>query len=198
MPPSSPPDPSSIRAPHPLARLLAERLGGEGRILDFATGSGRNRAALERAGFEVTAVDDEAAAGSSLRPVAGGPFRAAVSTHGFLHGTADEAIARVRAVAAALEPGGWVYATFGSSRDARFGKGTRLGPQTYAPAEGDERGVPHAFFDEAQLRGALAGVLEIESLEERGVDGIAGAWAHEQRPLEAAVHWFVVARRPGQ
>jgi len=60
MPTPSPQDESSIRPPHPLAARLVERLRErpESRILDFGAGSGRNSAALRRAGYDVVTVDD--------------------------------------------------------------------------------------------------------------------------------------------
>lgn len=196
MPPTSPQDESSIRAPHPLARCLIERLAGHGRVLDFASGSGRNGSALARAGFDVTALDDVAA--GSDDPLAGigdGSFRAVLSTHGFLHGTSAQVVRRLNTVASALEPGGLLYATFGSSSDARRRRGARVDAHAYAPIEGDERGVPHAFFDRQRLCDVLAPHFTLEMLEERTVDRIAGAWAHAELALAGAVHWFVVARR---
>ncbi|MBV8490962.1 MAG: class I SAM-dependent methyltransferase [Candidatus Eremiobacteraeota bacterium] len=163
-------------------------------MLDFATGRGRNAAALELAGLQVTALDDATAASDApFARLGEGRFDAAISTHGFLHGNAAEIERRVRAVARHLTPGAPFYATFGSSRDARFGRGMRIDERTYAPADGDEAGVAHAFFDRDSLRAILEPVLAIETLEERMVDEIAGSWAHRERPLERAVHWFAIA-----
>jgi hypothetical protein len=35
----------------------------------------------------------------------------------------------------------------------------------------------------------------IESLDEHGVDEVAGAWAHREHPLTGAAHWFVIAQK---
>ena len=174
---------------------LRERLPGRVRVLDVAAGSGRNTAALERAGFDVLAVDDEAAMRVSAMRSLHGAFAGAVSTHGFLHGTAAEIAERLDALAAHLEPDAVFAATFGSTRDARFGKGTAIDLSTYACDEGDEAGVPHAFFTQSQLCALLEPEYEIESIEERDVDEIAGKWAHQGLRLAGAVHWFVLARR---
>jgi hypothetical protein len=182
---------------HPLAQRLIECLRGERgrRVLDFAAGSGRNAAALRRAGFTVIEVDDAAAdSGESLTRMKE-RVAAVLSTHGLLHGTAPAIAARVHAIAAVLEAGGWLCATFGSSRDARFGEGQRIADATYAPTAGDERGVAHTFFNREELRALLDPLFAIESLTERGVDEVAGLWAHQERPLTGAVHWFVIARR---
>jgi SAM-dependent methyltransferase len=194
-PARSPEKAPSIAAAHPLATLLIERLGGgpARRVLDFASGSGRNARALADAGFSVVALDDRVAA--SLDPLAGiqSPFAAALSTHGLLHGAPEAIGRRLSQLAHVLVKNGLLYATFGSVRDARFERGERVDDYTYAPASGDERGVAHAYFDRARLTRLLEPHFAIESLEERSVDSVAGAWAHRKRPLAGAVHWFAIA-----
>ena len=164
------------------------------RVLDFACGRGRNTAALRAAGIAVVAVDDAAAAAEPLRVVSE-PFDAVISTHGLLHGTPDAIESGVRAIAERLRIGGFLYATFGSSRDERFGHGQELGGWTFAPLDGDESGVPHTYYDRDRLTAMLAPYFHIESLEEVGVDETAGRWAHSAHPLRGAVHWFAIARR---
>ena len=176
---------------------LIERLhAGDGvRILDFGCGSGRNSAALRAAGFSVVAVDDATAeAAEPLRDVSE-PFDAVISTHGLLHGTHDAIALRVRAIAERMRTGGLLYATFGSSRDDRFGRGQQLGDWTFAPLDGDERGVPHTYYDRDRADALLAPYFHGESLEESGVDEITGRWAHSVKPLRGAVHWFAIVRR---
>lgn len=194
MPPSSPPEPSPIAPPHPLALALAERLRAHPgvRVLDFCTGRGRNATALRSAGFDVVAVADGDADRDDALP-GGEPFAAAISTHGLLHGIPERIDARVAAIAARLEPGGLFFATFGSIADARFGRGTRLGPSTFAPDDGDERDVAHTYFTRAQLDRRLRRHFEIERMWEVEADAIAGSWAHARLPLHDAVHWFLVA-----
>jgi len=180
-----------------LAERLIERLQRrpQSRVVDFATGSGRNAAALRLAGFAVVTVDDATAA--SEAPLTGlqNPVDAVISTHGLLHGTPPAITARVRALAGALGESGLLYATFGSRRDARFGQGERIDDSTFAPLEGDERGVAHAYFDRKGLEEILGDYFEVESLEEVRADQIAGSWAHRGRPLTEAVHWCVIARK---
>jgi len=181
---------------HPLAQRLIEHLQRQpgGCVLDFAAGSGRNSAALRAAGISVVDVDDARAASRDPLP-AGVRFAAALSTHGLLHGTPESIAAALTAIAERLGRGGRLFATFGSSRDARCGVGTSLGPSTYAPAEGPERGIAHTYFDRAALDALLAPHFVVESLEECGVDGVVGSWAHAGDPLRNAVHWFAVARK---
>lgn len=197
MPPSSPQDESSIRPPHPLAQRLIDRLRERpgSRVLDFCAGNGRNAAALRRAGYAVVAMPDSAAEDPDPLPASLGRFAAAVSTHGLLHGTTAAIARRVGAIAARLEPGAPFHAVFGSADDARFGKGRCIEPGTFAPLDGDERGVAHTYFTRAALHALLAAHFAIERLEERAVDAIAGSWAHPTQPLAGAVHWFAIARR---
>lgn len=156
-------------------------------MLEVGTGSGRNTRALLAAGFEVASLDAE------------GPVcAAALSSHALLHGTRAQWSALLARIARALEPGAPLYATFGSVNDARYAVGAEIEPRVYAPLEGDEIGVPHIFFTESELREALAAAWEIVAIEERVVDEIAGAWAHERAPLRDARHWFVIARTRAQ
>jgi SAM-dependent methyltransferase len=168
----------------------------ESRILDFAAGSGRNAEALRRAGFAVVAIDDDAAASEQALEELPNRFDAVVSTHGLLHGSCETIASRVRRIAAHLEPGGLFYATFGSTRDARFGLGERIDDSTFAPLDGDERGVAHVYFDRQGVLALLDPHFEVESIEEHGVDDVAGSWAHRERALRGAAHWFAIARKP--
>jgi SAM-dependent methyltransferase len=181
--------------PHPLALRLIDRLQGrpQAAVLEFASGSGRNARALERAGRSVVEIDDATAASPAAFAGVSGPFAAALSTHGLLHGTPSIIAGNLRQIAERLEEGGLLYATFGSAGDARFAKGERIDEFTYAQLDGEERGVPHAFFDRRRLRALLEHRFSIESIEEHMVDEVAGSWAHRERPLSGAVHWFAVA-----
>lgn len=182
---------------HPLPERLIEHLQHRpgALVLDFASGSGRNGAALRAAGFTVLAVDDRRAATTAPLTPPDTAVAAAVSTHGLLHGTPQRIAAALGAIADSLENGGRLYATFGSVRDARFGQGERLGDWTFAPTEGDERGIAHTFYDRERLDALLRVYFTPESIEELDADRTAGAWAHAERPLQGSVHWFVVAKK---
>jgi SAM-dependent methyltransferase len=181
---------TNLRRAHPLAIALVERLRTRthARILDVGSGSGRNTDALKAAGFAVHSVPDAQLATFSVPP----DFDAAISTHALLHGTAVTVAELLARIAHALKAGAPFYATFASTRDARYGKGTRIDDETFAPREGDEKGVAHVYFNERRLRDLLAPHFTIESLEERNVDEIVGRWAHAEKP-RGSVHWFVHA-----
>jgi hypothetical protein len=180
-----------------LAERLIERLQSQRniRILDFATGIGRNAEVLRRAGFTVIALSDDAAASDLPLEDERERFGAVLSTHGLLHGPARSIASRLRSISEHIEPGGWLFATFGSTGDARYGRGEQIDESTFAPNGGDERGVPHAYYDRKRLCALLEPLFELESLEEHRVDDVAGKWAHARRPLAGAAHWFAVARR---
>ncbi len=182
---------------HPLALELIDRLHEKdhARVVDFGSGRGRNTQALVEAGFEVIAISDEDASDRSALDGPAGSFDAVLTTHALLHGTPQSVAERLDAVARALREEGLLYATFASVRDARYGKGERLADATFAPSDGDERGVPHVYFDEPSLRAIVAPNFTIESLEERDADRIAGTWAHPHTPLRGAVHWLLRAVR---
>lgn len=170
---------------------MIEALGNPpARVLDVGTGSGRNARALRAAGFQVDALDDAAVA--ELSQYARASYDAIVSTHAFLHGDSIGAASMTVNARAALRAGGLFYATFASNRDRRFASGTRIDAQTFAPDRGDEAGIAHVYFDEAQLRALLEPYFAIDSLEEVAVDEIVGRWAHAQQP-SGSVHWFVRA-----
>jgi hypothetical protein len=189
---SSPFEQGTIRPPHPLALRLAARLRVGTRALDVGAGRGRNAAAFTKRGVAVAAVSEEDA--SALR-LPGGTFEGALVTHALLHGMPEHIAALVALIAARLAPAAAFAATFASTQDRRFGEGERLGEQTFAPTSGDERGVAHSYFNDAQVRALLEPVFAIVTIEEVSVDDVAGRWAHPTAPLQGAVHWFVEATR---
>jgi SAM-dependent methyltransferase len=191
MNPDSPPE-RNLRRPHPLALALIDVLRPQrgARVLEVGSGSGRNTTALRDAGLHVHAIPDSATpsfAGATA-------FDAALSTHALQHGNRETIASLVHAIARSLKGDAPLYAAFGSKSDARFGKGTRVEADTFAPLDGDERGVAHTYFDEPGIRELLAPYFEIESLEEQNVDDVVGRWAHAERP-SGMIHWIVRARR---
>lgn len=194
--PLSPQGHDTIVTPHPLAEALIQRLASRprARVLEFASGSGRNARALRAAGFDIVPIGDAAATSSEAFDGIVPPFAAAISTHGLLHGTRLTVERNLNSIAALLETRGLLFGTFGSTHDARLGKGERIDDSTFAPKEGDERGVAHAYFDRDALD-ALLNQFDVELMQEQTVDEVAGKWAHRRQPLEAAVHWFVIARK---
>lgn len=184
----------SDQGAHPLALELIERTGVRPafRVLELGCGRGRNTNALREAHFQVVAVTDDRLVPPPALPSA--EFDAALTTHGLLHGTPADISALIRETARALKPGAPLYATFASTKDARFGQGRCVDHNTYAPLEGDEQGVPHVYYDEPALRKLLEPLFDVEALEETAADAIVGRWAHSQMP-SGTVHWFARLRK---
>jgi hypothetical protein len=186
---------SSAQTAHPLAERLirhAREHSLDGPVVEVGTGSGRNTRALVEAGIAVVSVPDS----TPYTQLPGGreSYAAALSTHGYLHGASDKLRAGIAELRRVLRPGAPVYLTLGSIKDARYGLGLPLDERTFAPGEGDEAGIPHAYFDRDGVIETMFG-FEIESMEEVDVDEIAGRWAHPTDEIAGRVHWFVVARR---
>ncbi len=184
-------DAGKLRRAHPLAISLIARLRAipHARVLEIGAGSGRNTEALRAAGFEVDALADDVQI-----PAYDERYDGALSTHALLHGTPATIAANLDSFARALKAEAPLHATFGSTRDARFGKGVRISKHVYAAETGDEANVPHVYFTDEELRSLLTARFGVESIQETAADEIIGRWAHSQ-PLRGVVHWFVRAIR---
>ncbi len=122
-------------------------------------------------------------------------YGAALSTHAYLHGASAKLRAGIAELRRVLRPDAPAYLTLGSFKDARYGLGIPLDERSFAPGDGDEAGIPHAYFDRDGVIELLLG-FAIDSLEEVEVDDIVGRWAHGAGDdVAGRVHWFVVARR---
>ena len=186
---------SSAQTAHPLAERLirhAREHALDGPVIEVGTGSGRNTRALVDAGIPVVSVPES----TPYTQLPGGreSYGAALSTHGYLHGASEKLRAGIAELRRVLRPSAPVYLTLGSIKDARYGLGLPFDERTFAPGEGDEAGIPHAYFDRDGVIETMFG-FELESLEEVDVDEIAGRWAHPTDEIAGRVHWFVVARR---
>ncbi len=161
-------------------------------MLEVAAGSGRNTNALVAAGIPVLSTRDD----EPYTQLPGGreTFVAALSTHGYLHGATAKLRAGLAELRRVLVPGAPVFLTLGSFNDPRFGFGTAFDEHTFAPGDGDEAGIPHAYFERDALDDLLRG-FTIESADEVDATSIAGRWAHPDLDPETQriVHWFVVA-----
>jgi hypothetical protein len=188
---------SSAQTAHPLAERLigyAREHPLDGPVIEVGTGSGRNTRALVEARVPTVGVPDS----TPYTQLPGGrdTYGAALSTHAYLHGAGAKLRAGMAELRRVLRPGAAVFVTLGSFKDARYGLGIPLDERTFAPGEGDEAGVPHAYFDRDGVIELLLG-FTIESMEEVEVDDIVGRWAHSGDDADVAgrVHWFVQARR---
>ena len=178
---------------HPLARRLFERLEkGAGPIVVVGDGSGRNSRALQTAGLRVVALADEHP--YTQIDARSRSFAGALSTHAYLHGTSAKIRLGLAELARVLASGAPVFITLGSIEDVRYGFGEQLDAHTFAPGEGPEIGVPHAYFDRDGVLEAMR-PFELISMDQVPVDEIVGKWAHLDEEPPGKVHWFVEARR---
>ncbi|MFP4126589.1 MAG: class I SAM-dependent methyltransferase [Alphaproteobacteria bacterium] len=175
---------------------------GVRRVLDLGTGIGRHALALARAGFEVTACDaapaglevcraEAAAAGLAIRldeaqmtdlPYGDGAFDYVLAFNVIYHGepgVVRRAIAEIHRV---LAPGGLYQGTMLSKRNANFGRGTEVAPDTFVRTGDDDKGHPHFYCDARGLCALFAG-FEPLKLEDR-LHRKPGSW-----------HWHLLAER---
>jgi hypothetical protein len=184
----------STQGAHPLAERLIARYrsaGLTGPVIEIAAGVGRNTRALVAAGLEVVATRDDDP--FTQLPGSRDTYAAALSTHGYLHGSTAKLRIGFGELRRVLLPRAPVFLTLGSIADERFGFGQMIDEQTYAPGDGPEAGIPHAYFDRDGVTEILRG-FAIETLEEVGVDDVVGRWAHDESERRMR-HWFVVAHK---
>lgn len=186
---SSPP-----QTAHPLAERLivtARERPLDGPVIEIGLGSGRNTRALVEAKIPLVSVPDDVP--YTQLPGARDTYGAALSTHAYLHGVTSKLRAGIGELRRVLRPGAPAFLTLGSIADARYGLGVPLDERTFAPGDGDEAGIPHAYFDRDGVIELLFG-FTIDRMDEVAVDDIAGRWAHPNAE-GGRVHWFVEAHR---
>jgi SAM-dependent methyltransferase len=179
----------STQGPHPLAERLIERYlasGLSGPVLEVAAGVGRNTRAFEAAGIPIAATGDDDP--YTQLPGERDSYAAGFSSHGYLHGATAKVRAGLAELRRVLRPG-----ALGSIHDDRFGFGEAIDEWTFAPGDGPEMGIPHAYFDRDTIVELLRG-YKIESLDEVDATDVVGTWAHPDS-RERVLHWFVVATR---
>ena len=188
-------DPST-QGHHPLAERLIERYRASGAtlpIIEIAAGVGRNTRAIEAAGIAVVATRDDDP--YTQLPGERDAYAAAFSSHGYLHGASAKVRAGIAELRRVLVAGAPIYLTLGSIHDERFGFGEALDEVTFAPGDGPEKGIPHAYFERDTVIELLRG-FTIESLDEIDATQIVGTWAHDpDEELLPILHWFVIATR---
>lgn len=201
--------------PHPLAERLATSVAPPGELLDLGTGGGRNLRFLA-ATHDAVGVDDDGdrarrveatlraegltvevhAASYTQLPLGRARFAGALSTHALLHGTRSKVRLAIAEVARVLRHGAPFFLTLASVEDERYGEGTMIELDVFAPSSGEEEGVPHLYVDAAGVPELLGPQFTVESQRQVDVDAVVGRWAHGQGAAPSGRrHWFVQARR---
>ncbi len=196
---------SDWREPEPAVVELLTRLWARqaSHVLDVGTGIGRHALFLAREGFFVSALDasptgvevarkQAKAAGMAIHfrigpfvpfPYPDAAFDFVLAWNVLYHGDGRTARAAFAEVSRVLRPSGLFLATMLSKRNAYFGRGQEIRPDTFV-IEGDEgdKSHPHFYVDASTLLDML-GDLSMLSLTdlEQGQPG--------------SCHWVIVAER---
>ena len=183
------------------ALVLVLKARGAQHVLDLGCGVGRHALLFAEHGFTVEAMDGatagldfarrEAAARGlqlSLRqgdadvlPFADESFDYVLSWNVIFHGTMGDVGRRLAEIWRILKPGGLYQGTMLSKRDAQFGRGGPVAPDTFIRGS-DAKAHPHYYCDLVGLAALLAGfeLLSLAQEEQRR----AGSW-----------HWHILAER---
>jgi tellurite methyltransferase len=192
--------------PHPAVVALLPELKARGAraALDLGCGVGRHSLLLAEAGLAVEAFDGSetglevlcaAAAARRLAiglkhgnadalPYADASFDFVLSWNVIYHGTLGDAGARIAEIWRVLKAGGLYQGTMLPTRNANYGIGRRIAPDTFV-AGVEERGHPH-FYCAAPVLVSLFSGFELLSLTQT------------QQKKPGSWHWNIVAERlPG-
>ncbi len=187
--------------PRVLHWAQARRNAGAETALDLGCGVGRHSLALARLGYVTTAFDASLAGLDYTRQAAEEdglalifergnmmelPFPAAsfdyvLSLNVIYHGDADVVRQTLSEVRRVLKPDGVYQGTMLSKRNARYGEGREVAPNTFVQDDSDgDKDHPHFYCNAAELVAVFERfeVLALEDHEQKG----PGTW-----------HWYVVA-----
>ena len=193
--------------PHPaVVALLPELKTRRVRTaLDLGCGVGRHALFLAQAGLTVEAFDGSATGLDAVRqaaaargfaiglrhgnadalPYADGAFDFVLSWNVIYHGTLGDAGRRIAEIWRVLKSGGLYQGTMLPTRNANYGLGRRVAPDTFVVDGVEERGHPHFYCDAPVLVSLFSG-FELLSLTQT------------QQKKPGSWHWNIVAeRRPG-
>src|SRR5271170_5418618 len=192
--------------PHPAVAALVPMLKARGaqHVLDLGCGVGRHALLFAAHGFAVEAIDGAAAgldfarreaAARGLRlsprqadadalPFADDSYDYVLSWNVVFHGTLGDVGRRLAEIWRVLKPGGLYQGTMLSTRNANYGEGRAVAPDTFVIDEADEKSHAHYYCDAARLVALFAG-FDLLSLNQ-DAQGKPGAW-----------HWQIIAERAG-
>jgi SAM-dependent methyltransferase len=196
--------------PHQSVLDLLPRLRDENRarVLDLGSGTGRHTVRLSREGFLTVGVEPSprglsraamwlrseslpvrvVQAQMSYLPLKSNSFDCVISVYVMHHATLSrirKAFAEVKRI---LVPGGIFLTLIQSGGDWKEGRGMRMEANTFLLDRGDEEGIPHHFFSEAEIRGLLDDFEILRMRQEKLDDRLAGMAPVKHR------HWEVLAR----
>jgi SAM-dependent methyltransferase len=178
------------------------------RILDLGCGTGRHQVFLEERGHEVFGMDVSAngliyardwlrkkdhparllLANMTSLPYCSSSFDIIISMYVIHHNPLVEVRRTIQEMFRLLLPGGLILLTIPSKRGFRHDRGQQVEPGTVIPDIGQDRGIPHHYFDLAEIASEFTDfvIREIRLDEEVNDDGYLSS------------HWFIRAEKPGE
>ncbi|HPH94911.1 MAG TPA: class I SAM-dependent methyltransferase [Anaerolineaceae bacterium] len=186
------------------SRLLKQK-GGSGLVFDLGCGAGRHTSFLQKQGFRVIGMDispngllhtqawlekdqltPELYLGDMTHlALADESVDALISIHVIFHNPIVQIRQTLSEMFRVLKPGGLMLFSTQSIYSTRFGNGRELEYHTYVPDMGIDTGIPHHYFDLAELAAEITRFKTFEIVnEEQSNDGTTNA------------HWFVLAQKP--
>jgi len=176
---------------------------GAGRLIDIGCGPGRHTIFAAHLGCRAIGVDaaragiqhlrawathenvlvDVAVADMRALPYSGNSFDCAIAWNVIYHGTADIVARAVNEIARILTPGGVFILTLISKRNARYGVGAEIEPDTFVNADDPgETSHPHRFYNRTDAEQLL---FRFDISEAREVE----------QKTAGSYHWEIVCRR---
>ena len=182
------------------AEALAQK--GGGRVLDLGCGVGRHALIFAALGLETHALDGSPAGLAHLEdsartgglkvrtclgqmtdlPYPDAQFDYLLSFNVIYHGDPEVVRRAIAEIHRVLKPGGLYQGTMLSKRNAKYGLGREIAPDTFVIDEDEEKSHAHFYCDAAELL-ELFGGFELLALEDRE-HGKPGSW-----------HWHLKAER---
>lgn len=178
------------------------------RILDLGCGTGRHLVFLEDQGHEVFGMDSSVngliyardwlrkedhparllIADMTSLPYSSSSFDIIVSMYVIHHNPLAGLRRTIQEMYRLLLPGGLILLTIPSTRGFRHGRGQQIEPGTVIPDIGQDSGIPHHYFDLAEIAREFTDFIirEIKLDEEVNDDGYLSS------------HWYLRAEKPGE
>ena len=184
-------------------------------LWDLCCGAGRHTVVMAERGHSVFASDnapngvaltikelaarglsaETAVSDMTICPWPGVRFHGVLSWAALHHNTLDGVRSALETAKARLLPGGPLLCTLKSRNADSYGLGDETEPNTFVQDSGPEAGVPHHYFDEAEIRDVFSG-WNVEVLVERRCDyRVRCQDFPDGNPFDYTT-WGVLAARP--